>query len=127
MSLLSLTSQNDTTTYSTAMNLWRGSEKLGSFRDAQVRVEKELMPVEGMPGLSVPATSTLIANNGTDFVRVVFSTEDYAPLYVPMEGGYRILWQLSGSFKVKGMINGKKVKFHSDGNIEYLSTPLLTQ
>lgn len=127
LSLLSLTNKNDTSTYSTAMNLWQGSEKLGSFRDDQVRVEKELMPVEGMPGLSVPATSTLIASNGADYVRAVFTTEDYAPLYVPMEGGYRILWQLSGSFKVKGMINGKKVKFHSDGNIEYLSTPLLTQ
>lgn len=127
ISLLNLTNKNDTATYSTVLNLWQGSTKLGAFTENQMRIEKELMPVEGLPGISVPSSSTLIANNGTDFVKVVFTTEDYAPLYVPMAGGYRILWQLSGNFKVKGVMKGKKVKFNTGGNIEYVSTPLLTE
>lgn len=125
ISLLNLTNNTDSATYSTLINLWEGNAKLASFTEAQIHTEKEMIPVDGMPGIEVPAVSTMNASNGADSVRIVFTTEDFAPIYLPINGGYRLLWQLSGNFKVKGMVNGQKVRFSADGNIEYLAEPLL--
>ena len=91
----------------------------------KISIEKEMMPVEDMPGISVPSESKMIVSSGNDFLKVTFTTEDYAPIYLPIAGGYRVLWQLTGTYWVKGYVDGRKVRFRTTGSTEYLGTPLI--
>lgn len=126
LALLNMTDSADTEVHSSVLKLWADEEKIKTFSDNQLSIKNKFMSIPEIPGYYIPETNFISAGSGRDRLDVIFRTQSYFPIYLPIENGYRIIWELKGIFEVAGYVNGKPVKFVTDGSMEYLGAPLLT-
>ncbi len=125
IALLNMTDSNDAEIHSSVLKIWNNGKKLATFSGSQMAIEHKMMSVADIPGYYIPEINYISAVAGRDRLDIVFRTQNYFPIFLPIEQGYRIIWELKGSFEVKGMLNGKPVNYVTDGSMEYLGAPLL--
>lgn len=125
LALLNMTDGYDTQSSSAVIKLWKGDKRLAIFNNQNVQVHHKMMYVPYLPDYAIPEINFISGVAGNERVDIVFVTENYAPIYLPIDGGYRIIWELTGKFFVSGYINKKKIWFVTEGSMEYFGAPLL--
>jgi len=124
LALLNMTDSGDNEVHSSVLKLWADEEKIKTFTDSEFSLKHKLMSIPEIPGYYIPETNFISATSGRDRLDIVFKTQSYFPIYLPIENGYRIIWELKGNFEVSGFVKGKAIKFVTDGSMEYLGAPL---
>ncbi|HSX86239.1 MAG TPA: hypothetical protein VLE50_12585 [Cellvibrio sp.] len=124
LALLNMTDGYDTESSSAVIKLWKGDKRLAVFNQ-NVQVHHKMMYVPYLPNYAIPEINFISGVTGNQRVDIVFVTENYAPIYLPIDGGYRIIWELTGKFFVSGYVNKKKIWFVTEGSMEYFGAPLL--
>ena len=69
--------------------------------------------------------TVLNASSGDNKINIVFTTERFTPILLPFEGGYRIIWELSGTYKVNRYIDEKQISYETKGYLEYVAELLI--
>lgn len=124
VAILNMTDGYDTQNFSSDVKIWKDNEKFYAFEGEQVSIEHQMMEVPYIPGYDIPATNVIKARSRWGVLNMTFTTVDFAPIFLPIEGGYRIIWELTGTFEVSGWIKGERVKFTAAGSMEYFGAPL---
>lgn len=126
LSFLNMTNSYDTESRQRVIKIWKDDEKISTFENGEVQIQnKEMMVLPYLPDNPFPAVNVMSAISGKNKLDITFTTKSFDPIYLPIDGGYRIIWELTGTYEVSGYINGKKVLFVTDGFAEYFGKPLL--
>ena len=108
------------------LNIWKNKKIIAGFEDEDIEIRHyEMTTLPQVPELqnnSFPMVTVLIANDDENSVNIRFGTEDVTPLPIPTGiNKYLVIWELIGTYKVSGCIDGKSVSYTSKGFLEYVA------
>lgn len=130
ISLGHMTNNAHTLSRATTLDIWENEGIMATFTDNEVQINHESMTtLPTMPNNPYPTVNVINAKSGSDKLIIRFTTEQVTPIMLPLQpegvNGYKIVWELVGKYEVNGKINGEKVKFETNGYMEYVGEPLL--
>ncbi|NJD77533.1 MAG: hypothetical protein FIB08_10635 [Candidatus Methanoperedens sp.] len=115
------TDRNHTESHRSVLEIWKNKKIIVRFEDSEMQIRRDIM-VNSYPEYPFPMITVLDAVSGENKVNIVFTAERFTPIPIPLEsGGYRIIWELSGSYEVSGNIDGKPVSYTTKGFLEYVA------
>ena len=122
-----ITDNAHTESRSTTLELWKNRKIMATFGDGEAPIVAEMMEDINYPGLLFPEVNTINAMSDKGNLEIVFTTEEYTPILIPLElgGGYRIVWELVGTFEVSGEIDGESIDYSTKGYMEYVGDLLM--
>lgn len=117
-----ITNNNHTTSISTVLEVWKNKNRAAIFNDNEINVRRDKMTsIPGFPDNPFPMTTFINATSGENRFNIIFTTERYTPILLPVPGGYRIIWELSGKYEVSGNLQGKPISYETTGYLEYVA------
>ncbi len=119
-----ITNKNHTESKAAVLEIWTNKKITARFEGNEIQIERDIMMnISQLPETSFPLVTSVKAESGENTVHIVFTTEHFTPIPVLLEsgGGYRIVWELIGSYKVSGYIDGKKISYTTKGYLEYVA------
>lgn len=121
-----ITNNNHTESKATVLEVWKNRKIISAFRNDEVRIHRDrMMTLSQLPNNPFPLVTVLNAKSGDEWITLVFTTEHVTPIMLPVPGGYRIIWELTGEYNVSGYIDGKPLSYHTKGYLEYVAELLL--
>ena len=130
ISLGHMTNNSHTISRASTFDLWKNDKIIAAFKDSEIQISHESMAaLPTMPNNPYPAVNVITTASGNDKLNIRFTTEQATPIMVPLQAegvnGYRIIWELVGKYEVNGKINDDKVKFETNGYMEYVGELLM--
>jgi hypothetical protein len=130
ISLGHMTNNSHTIPKGTTLDIWQDEEIMTTFVGDDVQIIHESMTtLPDMPNNPYPTVNVIKAKSGKDKLNIRFTTEQVTPIMLPLQpegvNGFRIVWELVGKYEVSGKINGEKVKFETNGYMEYVGELLI--
>jgi len=123
-----ITNNNHTASKGAVLEVWKDKKKVAAFRDTEIKIRRDkMMNLPGMPDNPFPLVTVLNASSGGNELNIEFDTERLTPIMIPFGGGYRVIWELSGTYKVSGYIGNKPVSYETTGYLEYVAELLITE
>ena len=105
------------------LNIWKNKKIIAGFENKTIQIQHYNMTnITGLENNSFPMDTFLTAGAGENRMNISFRTEDYTPLRIPT--GYNkflVIWELTGTYEVRGFIDGKPVSYTSKGFMEYVA------
>ncbi|HUV83217.1 MAG TPA: hypothetical protein VMW53_09115 [archaeon] len=104
------------------LNIWKNKKIIAGFENETIQIQRYgMVPVSELNN-SFPMYTVLTANDGENSMSIRFSTEDVSPLPIPIGiDKYLVIWELTGTYEVRGFIDGKPVSYTSKGFMEYVA------
>ncbi len=116
-----ITDRNHTVSEKSILEIWRNKKIIVKFEDGEMKIRRDIM-INSYPEYPFPMVTVLDAVSGKNKINIVFTAERFTPIPIPLEsGGYRIIWELSGTYEVSGNIEGKPVSYITKGFLEYVA------
>jgi hypothetical protein len=112
------------------LNIWKNKKIIARFENETIHIQHYNMtkvPIPELQNNSFPWVTVLNADDGKNSMSIIFSTEDVSPLPIPIgippnvTDKYLVIWELTGTYKVSGCIDGKPVSYTSKGFMEYVA------
>ncbi len=126
LSFGNITNNNHTASIATVLEVWKNEKKLAMFKDSEIKIRREkMMNTPQLPDNPFPLVTVINATSDYNELNIVFTTENYTPILLPVPEGYRIIWELSGKYEVSGYLDGKPVSYKSNGYLEYVAELLM--
>ncbi|HEY9207095.1 MAG TPA: hypothetical protein VIO58_14370 [Candidatus Methanoperedens sp.] len=118
-----VTDRDHTASKMSVLEIWRNKKIIGTFKNDEIQIQRdEMMKIPQFPDYPFPIVTALNAVSGENEVNIIFTTEHFTPIPIPLEsGGYRVIWELSGSYEVSGNIDGRPVSYTTKGYLEYVA------
>ncbi len=119
-----ITNKNHTESKMAVLEVWKNKKITASFENDEIQIQQYIMMnVQQLPDTPFPLVTSLNADSGDNTVHIVFTTEQFTPIPIPLESGngYRIIWELIGSYEVSGYIDGKPISYTTKGYLEYVA------
>lgn len=117
-----ITNNNHTESKSAVLEVWKNSKREAVFNDNEINIHREKMiSITGLPDNPFPMTTEISAISGENRLNALFTTERFTPIPLPIPGGFRIIWELSGKYDVSGNVHGKPVSYKTNGYLEYVA------
>ncbi len=121
-----ITNNNHTRSEAAVLEVWKNRKIMSTFNNDEVRIHREKMTtLSQLPNNPFPLVTVLNAKSEDEWITLVFSTEHVTPIMLPVPGGYRIIWELTGEYNVSGYIEGKTLSYQTKGYLEYVAELLL--
>jgi len=125
ISIYSLTNNAHTTSRAKVLDVWEGRNIISSFKDNEIEITHNGMAnLPRFPDNAYPTVITTTATSGEDNLNIKFTTEQVAPVMIPLQpegvNGFRIIWEITGKYEVTGTIDGEPVSFTTNGYSEYM-------
>jgi hypothetical protein len=121
-----ITNNNHTASRAAVLEVWNIKKIVAIFKDSEIKIRRDkMMNIPQLPNNSFPLVTVLNASSGDNKINIVFTTERFTPILLPFEGGYRIIWELSGTYKVNRYIDEKQVSYETKGYLEYVAELLI--
>ena len=121
-----VTNNNHTKSKGAVLNVMKNKKIIGTFKNDEIQIQHygmtTLPSIPELQNNSFPMCTVLNADSGENSMNITFNTEYFAPL--PIEVGtneYLVIWELTGTYKVSGCIDGKHVSYTSKGFLEYVA------
>ncbi len=122
-----ITNNNHTKSKSAVLDVWKDKKIISTFMDDKIQIRRNrMMTIPQLPDNPFPLVTVLNANSGDDRLNIVFTTERFTPILIPFEGGYRVIWELSGTYNVSGYIDRKPAMYQTKGYLEYVAELYIT-
>ncbi len=117
-----ITNNNHSQSKGALLEIWKNRKIISSFRNEDVQIHRERMiSLPQLPNNTFPLVTILNAKSGDDEISLVFTTEHVTPVMLPVPGGYRIIWELTGEYNVSGYVDGKILSYRTKGYLEYVA------
>jgi hypothetical protein len=121
-----ITNNNHTASRAAVLQVWNNNKIVAIFKDSEIKIRRDkMMNISQLPNNSFPLVTVLNASSGDNTINIVFTTERFTPILLPFEGGYRIIWELSGTYKVNRYIDEKQISYETKGYLEYVAELLI--
>lgn len=125
LAMFNYTNAEDTEARQQVLKMWKHKRKFAEFGTEAVEITNvEMTTLPYLPNNPYPAVNLLTVREGFNVLDVTFTTTSAAPMFLPIEDGFRIIWEMTGQFEVRGIVNGRLVFFKTKGIMEYLGKPL---
>ncbi len=130
ISLGHMTNNSHSISRASTFDIWKNEKIIGSFKDNGIQINHESMAtLPTMPNNPYPTVNTIMTVSGSNSLDIKFTTEQATPIMVPLQvegaNGYRIIWELEGKYEVNGRVNEERVKFETNGYMEYVGELLM--
>lgn len=119
-----ITNKDHTESKKAVLEIWKNKKITAHFEGDEIQIQRDtMMNVPQLSETPFPLVTSLNADSEENTVHIVFTTEQFTPIPTPLESGngYRIVWELIGSYEVSGYINGKKISYMTKGYLEYVA------
>jgi hypothetical protein len=119
-----ITNKNHTESKMAVLEIWKNKRITTSFEGNEIKIQRFMMnSISELPNNPFPMVTSLKANSGENRINILFTTEKITPIPIPLENGngYRIIWELVGSYRVFGYISGKPISYTTNGYLEYIA------
>lgn len=119
-----ITNKNHTESKKAVLEIWKNKKITAHFEDGEIQIQRDIMMnVPQLPETHFPLVTSINTDSGENTVHIVFTTEQFTPIPTPLESGngYRIIWELIGSYEVSGIIDGKQISYTTKGYLEYVA------
>ncbi len=119
-----ITNKDHTESKTAVLEIWKNKKITARFESDEIQIQRDIMMnVPQLPETPFPLVTYINADSGENSVHIVFTTEQFSPIPAPLESssGYRIIWELIGSYEVSGIIDGKQISYTTKGYLEYVS------
>ena len=119
-----VTNNEHTESRGAVLNIWKNKKIIAGFKDGEIQINHYEMtaPIPEFPNNLFPGFTVLTADDGDNSMSISFMTEDVTP--IPVQVGvdkYLVIWELTGTYEVRGFIDGKPVSYTSKGFMEYVA------
>ena len=119
-----VTNNEHTESRGAVLNIWKNKKIIAGFKDGEIQINHYEMtaPIPEFPNNLFPGFTVLTADDGDNSMSISFRTEDVTP--IPVQVGvdkYLVIWELTGTYEVRGYIDGKPVSYTSKGFMEYVA------
>ena len=118
-----ITDRNHTESKMATLELWKNKKIIESFEGSEIQIRRYgMMELPTLLDFPFPLVTILSARSGDNSMHIVFTTKKFTPIPIPLErGGYRIIWELVGSYAVTGYIDGETFSYTTEGYLEYVA------
>ena len=119
-----ITNRNHTESKAAVLEIWKNKKITARFEGDEIQIQRDIMMnISELPGTPFPLVTSLIADSGDNTLHIVFTAEQFTPIPILLESGsgYRIIWELIGSYEVSGYIDGKRISYTTKGYLEYVA------
>lgn len=127
LSFGNITNNNHTASIDAVLEVWKNKNKLAMFKDGEIKIRRDkMMSTPRLPDNPFPVVTIINATSDDNKLNIVFTTERFTPVLLPIPEGYRIIWELSGKYEVSGYLDGKPISYETTGYLEYVAELLIT-
>jgi hypothetical protein len=119
-----VTNNNHTISRTNALVLWEDKKIIAEFRNNDIQIRRSMMITNPLyPDFPYPMVTLLNAVSGINTMNIKFNLEQVMPIPMPLENGvgFRMIWELIGTYEVNGKINGRIVSYETKGYLEYIA------
>jgi len=119
-----ITNKNHTESKAAVLEIWKNKKIAARFEGNEIQIQRDIiMNLPQLPDTPFPLLTSLNAGSGENTIHMVFTAEQFTPIPAPLESGngYRIVWELIGSYEVSGYIDGKYISYTTRGYLEYVA------
>lgn len=119
-----VTNRDHTVSRMNALLFWEDKKIIAKFGNDEIQIHRSMMTTNPMyPDFPYPMVTVLNAVSGENRINIEFNVEHVLPIPMPLESGhgYRMIWELVGTYEVNGVINGKIVSYQTKGYLEYIA------
>jgi hypothetical protein len=126
LSFGNITNNNHTVSIAAVLEVWKDKKKLAMFKGGEIKIRRDkMMNTPQIPDNPFPLVTVINATSHDNVLNIVFTTEHFTPILIPVPEGYRIIWELSGKYEVSGYLDGKPVSYNTTGYLEYVAELLM--
>ncbi len=119
-----ITNKNHSESKMAVLNIWKNQRITASFESDEIKIQRYVMRnIPQFQDNPFPMVTSLNADSGKNKIRIVFTAEKITPIPIPLESGngYRIIWELVGSYVISGYIDGEPILYITKGYLEYVA------
>ena len=117
-----ITNNNHTKSKGAVLHIWKNKKLIADFKGDEINISHHtMMPI--LPPLKpFPLNAELNATSNEGTINILFTTDYATPIPIPIGiYEYLVIWEITGTYDVNGVINGKPVSYTTKGFLEYVA------
>ena len=118
-----ITNNDHTESKGAVMHLWKNKKMIADFKDDEIQIHHyNMMSIPPLLSNPCPMITELDATSDEGMINILFTTEYATPIPIPIgTNEYLVIWEITGTYDVNGIINGKTVSYTTKGFLEYVA------